>query len=565
MAPGRDRAQGRSARRGRDAVPWLESPAWRTLTRVDDVRTVTRTGRRPVRCQRARWGRRLSVLALAVVAIAGWVVAGDGPPPAAAAGPAFAAADGPAFAAADGPALAAAEEPAPVVIRYFYGAECPHCARQGAEMDVWEQELDVEIHRYEVWHDADNRALFAQLAAAYGEEAGGVPTTFIGERVWIGFDEVAASQMREAIAACAVTGCRDPLSVLGPGPDPTVGPDDADADQAGPPGPRPTEGPPAPDVPDASGAGQATIRVPLIGDVDADAMGLLPATALIAFVDGFNPCSLWVLSVLLAMLLRTGSRRRIAAVGGAFLATTAAVYGLFIAGVFGAMSYVGYLAGIRWAVALLALAFAAVNIKDYFAFKRGFSLTIPDRYKPRIYREGRGLLDPDRSLIAVTGAAVAMALGIALVELPCTAGFPVVWSGLLTDAGVGSAEFGGLLAVYLGIYLLDEVLLFAVVVVTLRIARFQQRHGQLLKLIGGMVMLALGIVMLVRPALMSTIGGTLVVFLAAAAATTVVHLVTRRVRGASGPSGPASRSAGKPRQEPATSEVPAKVRPRVRR
>jgi cytochrome c biogenesis protein CcdA len=427
-------------------------------------------------------------------------------------------------------AAAADADAGTVVVRYFYGAECPHCARQGVEMDAWEREYDVEIHRYEVWHDAGNRALFQQLAAAYGEEASGVPTTFIGERVWIGFDESAASQMRAAIAACEGGACIDPLSVLDPGdPEPTdeptaAPPTEHDVTPAGP--PAPTAG----GTTDGA-SGSTTISVPFAGEVDADAMGLLPATALIAFVDGFNPCSLWVLSVLLAMLLRTGSRRRVAVVGGAFLVTTAAVYGLFIAGVFSAMSYVGYLSGIRWAVALLALTFAAVNIKDYFAFRKGFSFTIPDRFKPRIYRGGRGLMDGDRSLLAVTGAAVLMALGIALVELPCTAGFPVVWSGLLTDAGVGGAEFAGLLSVYLGIYLLDEVVLFAAVVVTLRIARFQERHGQVLKLVGGMVMLALGIVMLTSPAVMNTIGGTIAVFLAAAAATAVVHLVTRRVRG----------------------------------
>jgi cytochrome c biogenesis protein CcdA len=433
---------------------------------------------------------------------------------------------------------AATADAGTVVVRYFYGAECPYCQLQGVEMDAWEREYDVEIHRYEVWHDAGNRALFQELAAAYGEEASGVPMTFIGERIWIGFDESAARQMRAAIVACEGAACLDPLSVLDPGDpeptdEPTVGP--TTEPTAAP--EQPIEGPPAPtdtgntDVPSDT----TTISVPFAGEVDADAMGLLPATALIAFVDGFNPCSLWVLSVLLAMLLRTGSRRRIAVVGGAFLVTTAAVYGLFIAGVFSAMSYVGYLAGIRWAVALLALTFAAVNIKDYFAFKKGFSFTIPDRFKPRIYRGGRGLMDENRSLLAVTGAAVVMALGIALVELPCTAGFPVVWSGLLTDAGVSGSEFAGLLSVYLGIYLLDEVVLFAAVVVTLRIARFQERHGQVLKLVGGMVMLALGIVMLTNPALMNTISGTIAVFLAAAAATAVVHLVTRRVRGAGGP------------------------------
>jgi hypothetical protein len=413
--------------------------------------------------------------------------------------------------------LAAAEAvDGPVVIRYFYGAECPHCARQKIELDAWEERYDVDIHRYEVWHDVANRTLFQQLATAYGTEASGVPTTFIGDRVWVGFDEPTAQQMRAAVEVCQAQGCVDPLSVLEPA-------DGADAVEP--------EGPPAPSSDDGSAADDGVlVTVPFLGAVDADSMGLLPATGLIAFVDGFNPCSLWVLSVLLAMLLRTGSRRRIAVVGGAFLATTAAVYGLFIAGVFSAMSYVGFLDGIRWAVALLALVFAAVNIKDYFAFKRGFSLTIPDRYKPRIYRGGRGLLDPDRSLLAVTGAAVVMALGIALVELPCTAGFPVVWSGLLTDAGVGGAEFGALLSTYLVIYLLDEILLFTAVVVTLRITRFQEHHGQVLKLVGGMVMLALGVVMLVRPSLMNGLGGTLAVFLTAALATVVVHLVTQRVR-----------------------------------
>jgi hypothetical protein len=424
------------------------------------------------------------------------------------------------------PVAQAAEDAGPVVVRYFYGDGCPYCALQAVELDAWEQRFDVEIHRYEVWNDAGNRALFQQLAAAYGTEVSGVPMTFIGDRFWVGFDEATAEQMRATVAACEVQGCPDPLAVLDP--EREVAPP-ADVEPEGPPGPAGED--PGDDPTSAPADAGNVLRVPLLGTVDTEAMGLLPATGLIAFVDGFNPCSLWVLSVLLAMLLRTGSRRRIAIVGGAFLTTTAAVYGLFIAGVFSAMSYVGYLDGIRWAVALLALTFAAVNIKDYFAFKRGFSFTIPDRFKPRIYRGGRSLLDPERSLPAVTGAAVLMALGIALVELPCTAGFPVVWSGLLADAGVGGAEFGGLLSVYLLIYLLDEIALFAAVVVTLRVTRFQEHHGQVLKLVGGMVMLALGVVMLVRPAIMNGLAGTLAVFVAAAALTVLVHLVTRRIRG----------------------------------
>jgi thiol-disulfide isomerase/thioredoxin len=413
---------------------------------------------------------------------------------------------------------------APVVVRYFYADGCPYCAQQAIELDDWERRLAVDIHRYEVG-DETSRVLLQGLAAAYGIEVRGVPVTFIGDRAWVGFDATSAAQMRDVVAACAIDGCTDPLLAVGaPMPAPVVPDVPADA------GPDAPDGPDGPDAPGTLDGAPAVLTLPLIGTVAPGTLGLLPATGLIAFVDGFNPCSLWVLSVLLAMLLRTGSRRRIAVVGGAFLATTAAVYGLFIAGVFSALSYVGYLGGIRVAVAVLALTFAVVNIKDYIAFKRGFSFTIPDRFKPRIYRGGRRLLDPDRSLRVVTGAAVVMALGVALVELPCTAGFPVLWSGLLADAGVGGAEFGALLGVYLTVYLLDEVALLAAVVVTLRVTRFQEHHGQVLKLVGGTVMLTLGLVMLVRPTIVNGLTGTLAVFLVALVLTIGIHLVTQRIR-----------------------------------
>ena len=345
------------------------------------------------------------------------------------------------------------------------------------------------MHRYEVWQNTDNRALFEELAAAYGVSADSVPATFIGDRVWIGYNPDLREDMQAALGACDTTRCPDPLARL-EGESAAAPAVDADDDQA------------------------ATVRVPFVGVIELDSTGLVASTSLIALVDGFNPCSLWVLSILLALLLRTGSRRRLAAVGGVFLLVTALVYGLFLAGVFGAMAYIGYLDWIRFVVAAVALVFGVVNVKDYFRFKQGFSFTIPDRFKPRIYRGGRGLITADASLLAVLAATVTMALGVALVELPCTAGFPVVWSGLLADAGVAGAQFSGLLGLYLGVYLLDELVLLAVVV-TMRISRVQEEQGRVLKLVGGTIMVALAVVMALRPELMHSFGGTLAVFAAA--------------------------------------------------
>lgn len=82
------------------------------------------------------------------------------------------------------------------------------------------------------------------------------------------------------------------------------------------------------------------IDLPLIGPVDVGGSSLLVATFLIALVDGVNPCSLWVLSILLALVLRTGSRGRVLAIGGTFLVVTTLLYGLYIGGIYGFLSQV---------------------------------------------------------------------------------------------------------------------------------------------------------------------------------------------------------------------------------
>lgn len=381
-----------------------------------------------------------------------------------------------------------------VVLDYFYGEGCPFCDLQAEYLDdLADRHPELIIRRFEVWDDADNQQRMAETLRARGVEPTGVPATALGERVWVGFNDQIAGQIDRAVAAAL---------------------DDPDAtDPASP----------------AEESG-SVIDLPLIGEVDLAAQPLLAATALIALVDGFNPCSLWVLTVLLAMVLNVGaSRGRVFAVGLTFLVVTASIYGLFIAGLFSIFGVVGIVTGVAVGVGLLAVAFGAINVKDYLRYQQGVSLTIPDRYKPRIYRKGRAVRDPNRSLPAVLGLTVAMAAGVAIVELPCTAGFPVIWTGLVTTQGVSSAEFAGLLGVYLLVYLLLELAVFTLAVLSLQLGSFQERQGRILKLVGGVVMISLGAVLIIDPDVMDSFAGSTAVVLGSVLLALVLLVVHRRL------------------------------------
>jgi hypothetical protein len=224
-----------------------------------------------------------------------------------------------------------------------------------------------------------------------------------------------------------------------------------------------------------------------------------------------------------------GSRRMTAIIGLVFIAVTALVYALFIAGLLTVFSVVSFALWVRVVVALVAAAFAAVNIKDYFWFKQGVSLTIPEAKKPGIYQQIRRVLAHGESVPALVVATAVLAAGVSFVELACTAGLPVLWTNILAAREVTPLIFALLLALYMLIYQLDEIAIFAGAVVTLRASKLQEKQGRILKLGGGVLMLSLAMVMLVEPSLMNSVRTSLFVFAAAAATTLLVLLLHRMV------------------------------------
>ena len=453
-----------------------------------------------------------ALLAFAVLALVGgraisaYVAAESSAPATTVAG----ASDGLAPAPQDEPATASAIE-ADLVL--FWGDGCPNCAAEKEWLEtVAAQHPDLEIAQYEVWNDAANQELFAAEAERLGFEAGSVPTTIVGERVWVGWTSQIEQDMAGAIAAVESGGTPTP-GVFG-----TAGAGTCSQD----------EGLCSVQTP------ATVIDVPVVGEVTLSADSLLLSTIVIGFVDGINPCSLWVLSVLLAIVLRTNSRRRLIAIGTTFLAVTAAMYGLYMAAFYSALTVVGFMGWIQLAVAAVAGVFGVVSVKDYFAFGKGVSFTIRKEDKPGIYRRMREAAGT-KALLPALGATVVLAVGVSLLETPCTAGFPVLWTGMLHANGVGLAETGGLFVAYMVPFLLDELVIFGIAVVTMRSTKIQDKHGELLKLFAGVTMLVLAVVMVVDPTLMESPVVALGLFAAAFALAFAIHLVTARVRAARAP------------------------------
>jgi len=422
----------------------------------------------------------------------------------------------------------------PVYIYFFWGDGCPHCAKAKPYFEGLQAAYPgVIVKEFEVYYNEENQQLFSAMAQKFGLDRLAVPTIFIGSNYLQGYAETLNPNIEAYIINCLQNGCIDPgEGIIGV----TVEVTPAETSQIS----ETTTPPPfksstpvqvaAPVNPIATPGilnQSQEMMIPFLGLVNLDKQSAVISTAMIALIDGFNPCSLWVLTMLLALTLHTGSRKKVLIIGLIFLTVTAGIYALFIVGLFSIIKFAGFLGWVRIIVALIALFFALVNIKDYFWYKEGISFTIADNHKSGIFKRMRVVTDASQSFWGLVGATTVLAAGVSMVEFSCTAGFPVIWVNMLTAQNVSGAAFFILLLLYMLIYQFDELIIFFTAVITLKASRLEERHGRILKLISGMLMLALSIVMLVDPSLMNDLSSSLIIFGLAFTATLIVLIIHR--------------------------------------
>lgn len=245
-------------------------------------------------------------------------------------------------------------------------------------------------------------------------------------------------------------------------------------------------------------AGEGSIRLPYFGTLRVKEIGLPAFTFAVGLVDGFNPCAMWVLVFLLSVLVNIRDRWKIIAIAGTFVVVSGIAYFAFMAAWLNLFMLIGIARPVQITLGIFAVGIGLINIKDFIAFKKGFSLSIPESSKPGLYRRVRQIVNAKYLTAAIFGA-IALAIVVNMVELLCTAGLPALYTQILSLQQLPLWENYLFLGLYISAYMLDDTLLLGTVVLTLSHRKLQEREGQWLKLLSGLVILALGLAMIFRP------------------------------------------------------------------
>jgi hypothetical protein len=389
-------------------------------------------------------------------------------------------------------AWSAAAGAATVDLHFFWSARCPHCLEaRPFVLALPDSRPWLRLHDLEVSRSRENASRYIAMAQAIGQRAAAVPAFLFCGEMHVGWD---SAERTGALLTERLDQCRE----------------------------RVLAGSAA-----AAAGAPASVELPWLGRVDVDGLSLPLFTAVIAGLDAFNPCAFFVLLFLLGLLINQRRRGRMLAIGGTFVLISGLMYFAFMAAWLNLFRLLDGLTWVTAAAALLAIVIGAINVKDFFAFKQGVSLTIPKTRLPRIYQQGRAVLSAG-SFPAMLGATVVLGTAANFYELLCTAGFPMVYTRVLTLHGLPAGAHYLYLALYNLIYVIP--LLVIVLVVTFAAGRRQlsEREGRLLKLLSGLMMLGLGLVLLLAPERLNSLWTAFALLGVAVALTALAAAAERR-------------------------------------
>ena len=346
------------------------------------------------------------------------------------------------------PALAQEREgAAPVEIIFFGSPTCPHCLSLKHFLeDLKEEYPEIMVREYDFSENIDRaKSLYESYQVPAGQQ-GLVPVTFMDELFFVGFNDNIGQTIGDYVAGLEI---------------------DSSSEK---------------------------ITLPIFGEIDVVNYSLPVLAIILGVVDGFNVCSLGALVIILGLVMVLRSRKRILLVGGCFLLTTVAVYGLLIFLWYKFFSFISpYIRSLEIFIGLLALAGGVYLLRQFFkALKQGVSCQsggIIEKLTPRVQK----IFEKKTNLAFLLGVVALFAVAVTVVEFPCSAFLPVLFTSIMVEMETPPLTSFFYMLLYLFFYMTDELIIFLIAIATLKIRIVSPKFINIFNLIAALIFLFLGV------------------------------------------------------------------------
>ena len=384
-----------------------------------------------------------------------------------------------------------------VNIYLFYGDGCPHCAALEEYLNnEYSSDKNVMVYKYEVWNNKENQELWKKVENITGEEAKGVPYFVIGDEIYQGYSAGSTWEKKvdRAIKKAKKNDYNDNVGITLGVVEGKINESKQDSNSSFDPSKKEAD---LSDYTKKEDAPNTKLDI-FNTTVDLKDMSLPVIAVIIGLVDGFNPCAMWVLIFLITMLFDYPSRKKMWILGCTFIFTSAFIYFLFMMSFLKVAEFISGIKILQILIALFALAFGIINVYRYFKTK-DVGCDVVDKNKRRKIMTRIKKIVSNKSFVLALVGIVFLAISVNLIELLCSLGLPVMFTQILAYNNVTGIKNILYIILYIIFFLIDDLIVFFVAMKTLKITAISNKYSKYSHLIGGLIMLIIGILMLVKP------------------------------------------------------------------
>jgi len=341
---------------------------------------------------------------------------------------------------------------------FFYLPGCSHCEEQEPFNEELENTYSINITSHDATTPAGSALLQEMLAERGIEDEPEFPITIFKNQVFDGWEseETTGRDIEDALQQCLVGEC----------PPPT--------------GEKPRD----------------TIVLPFIGEI-ALADYSLPALAVVlGFVDGFNPCAMWVLVYLISIIATLRDRKKIWLIVGSFVLASGVLYFLFMTAWLNVFLLVGYVKPVTTIIGLVALGGGILQIREFAKTKGAIVCEVTDEEsRKKTMTRIQKIVSSPITLGTIVGI-VALAFAVNSIEFVCSAAIPAIFTHVLSLASLTTFEYYGYILLYVFIFMLDDLVIFGTAAFALT-SNLGDRYAKYTRPVGGTILLILGALLLV--------------------------------------------------------------------
>ncbi len=363
-----------------------------------------------------------------------------------------------------------------VNIYLFYGDGCPHCEKTEKYLDTLYDKYDIKVYSYEVWNSQINSQKMLQVGRYLNTSITGVPFIVVNNVAITGFAEGITEttieyHIKDMINKPKADKVGELLGVVKKTENKLI----------------------------KTKTKEFKINLPFIGKVDLKSMSLPIVALIIGIVDGFNPCAMWILLFLISMLLNMKDRKKMWILGITFLVTSAIIYLAFM---LTWLNFANMLSSVVWVellISLIAIVGGVLNLRSYINSKQNGCNVVDDKKRNKIFSSITKYVKEKSFWLSILGIML-VAASVNLIELACSVGLPVIFTQLLALNKISMFESSIYVFIYILFFMLDDLIVFIIAMKTLELNGISTKYNKYSHLIGGILMLIIGVLMVVKPA-----------------------------------------------------------------